>query len=281
MKEYYHMTGEEVCQSVNGTLEPLTESQVKEHIAKYGRNEIETVGKKSVLQLFLEQFKDFLVIILIISAIVSGVLGDWESALVILVVITMNAVLGTVQTRKAEQSLESLKKLSGPEAKVLRNGNIVLLPSTEITVGDIVHLDAGDFIPADGRILEAATLKVDESALTGESVGVEKTTICIKGESEIALGDRTNMLYSGSFVTYGRATYIVTGIGMNTEVGKIAGMIENSVTSKSGSIWTEAVNFDINILWRSLWSKYFARRKCRRCIHVCGCAGSSSNSRGT
>ena len=119
MKEYYHMTGEEVCQSVNGSLEPLTESQVKEHIAKYGRNEIETVGKKSVLQLFLEQFKDFLVIILIISAIVSGVLGDWESALVILVVITMNAVLGTVQTRKAEQSLESLKKLSGPEAKVL------------------------------------------------------------------------------------------------------------------------------------------------------------------
>ena len=233
MKEYYHMTGEEVCQSVNGTLEPLTESQVKEHIAKYGRNEIETVGKKSVLQLFLEQFKDFLVIILIISAIVSGVLGDWESALVILVVITMNAVLGTVQTRKAEQSLESLKKLSGPEAKVLRNGNVVLLPSTEITVGDIVHLDAGDFIPADGRILEAATLKVDESALTGESVGVEKTTICIKGESEIALGDRTNMLYSGSFVTYGRATYIVTGIGMNTEVGKIAGMIQNAADKKT------------------------------------------------
>ena len=233
MKEYYHMTGEEVCQSVNGTLEPLTESQVKEHIAKYGRNEIETAGKKSVLQLFLEQFKDFLVIILIISAIVSGVLGDWESALVILVVITMNAVLGTVQTRKAEQSLESLKKLSGPEAKVLRNGNIVLLPSTEITVGDIVHLDAGDFIPADGRILEAATLKVDESALTGESVGVEKTTICIKGESEIALGDRTNMLYSGSFVTYGRAAYIVTGIGMNTEVGKIAGMIQNAADKKT------------------------------------------------
>lgn len=233
MKAYYHMTGEEVCQSINGTLDPLTESQVKDHIQKYGRNEIEAAGKKSVLQLFLEQFKDFLVIILIISAIISGVLGDLQSAIVILVVITMNAILGTVQTIKAEQSLDSLKKLSGPEAKVLRNGSIVLLPSTEITVGDIVQLDAGDFIPADGRILESASLKVDESALTGESVGVEKSTVCINGESEIALGDRINMVYSGSFVTYGRGSYIVTDIGMNTEVGKIAGMIQNAAEKRT------------------------------------------------
>ena len=233
MKAYYHMTGEEVCQSVNGTLEPLTESQIKEHVEKYGRNELESVEKKSVLKLFLEQYKDFLVIILIISAVVSGALGDLQSAIVILVVITMNAILGTVQTIKAEQSLESLKKLSGPEAKVLRNGNIVLVPSTEITVGDIVQLDAGDFIPADGRVLESASLKVDESALTGESVGVEKTTVRINGESEIALGDRINMVYSGSFVTYGRGSYIVTDIGMNTEVGKIAGMIQNATEKRT------------------------------------------------
>ena len=143
----------------------MTEAQIKEHIEKYGRNEIEAAGKKSVLQLFLEQYKDFLVIILIISAIISGILGDIQSAVVIVVVITMNAILGTVQTVKAEQSLESLKKLSGPEAKVLRNGAIVLIPSTEITVGDIVQLDAGDYIPADGRLLEAESLKVDESEL--------------------------------------------------------------------------------------------------------------------
>ena len=122
----------------------MTEAQIKEHIEKYGRNEIEAAGKKSVLQLFLEQYKDFLVIILIISAIISGILGDIQGAVVIVVVITMNAILGTVQTVKAEQLLESLKKLSGPEAKVLRNGAIVLIPSTEITVGDIVQLDAGD-----------------------------------------------------------------------------------------------------------------------------------------
>ncbi len=233
MKAYYHMTGEEVCQSVNGTLEPLTEAQIKEHIEKYGRNEIEAAGKKLVLQLFLEQYKDFLVIILIISAIISGILGDIQSAVVIVVVITMNAILGTVQTVKAEQSLESLKKLSGPEAKVLRNGAIVLIPSTEITVGDIVQLDAGDYIPADGRLLEAASLKVDESALTGESLGVEKTTVRMHGDTDIALGDRINMVYSGSFVTYGRGSYIVTDIGMNTEVGKIAGMIQNAAEKRT------------------------------------------------
>lgn len=165
-------------------------------------------------------------IILIIAAIVSGFLGDMESTLVILIVITMNAILGTVQTVKAEQSLDSLKKLSGPEAKVLRDGNIVPVPSSEVTVGDVVILDAGDYIPADGRILECASLKVDESALTGESLGVEKTIDTISGE--VPLGDRVNMVYSGSFVTYGRGRFLVTGIGMETEVGKIASLLKTT-----------------------------------------------------
>ncbi len=131
-----------------------------------------------------------------------------ESAAVILIVITMNAILGTVQTVKAEQSLQSLKKLSGPVAKVLRNGNVVQIPSEELTIGDEVMLEAGDYVPADGRILKNASLKIDESALTGESLGVEKTEDTIEGE--VPLGDRTNMVFSGSFVTYGRGSFIVT-----------------------------------------------------------------------
>ena len=232
MKQYYQMTGEETLQAVNGSLEPLTEEEVRAHQEKYGPNELVEGKKKTVLQIFLEQYKDFLVIILIIAAIASGFMGDVESTVVILIVITMNAILGTVQTVKAEQSLASLKKLSGPEAKVLRNGSVVQIPSSEVTVGDIVMLDAGDYIPADGRLTECASLKVDESALTGESLGVEKTTDII-AEEEVPLGDRLNMVYSGSFVTYGRGAFVVTGIGMDTEVGKIASLLKTTSEKKT------------------------------------------------
>lgn len=226
MSEYYQLPGREVMKEVNGSEEPLTAGQIREHQEKYGRNELADGQKETILHIFLGQYKDFLVMILIAAALVSGLLSDVESAVVILVVITVNAILGTVQTVKAEQSLESLKKLSGPEAKVLREGNIVQIPSAEVTVGDIVFLDAGDYIPADGRILECASLKVDESALTGESLGVEKSTDPVSGE--VPLGDRTNMVYSGCFATYGRATFLVTAIGMQTEVGKIAGLLNKT-----------------------------------------------------
>lgn len=227
MKNYYQLSAEEALREINGSTEALTEEQVREHQEKYGPNELVEGKKKTVLQIFLEQYKDFLVIILIIAAIASGFMGNIESAIVILVVITMNAVLGTVQTVKAEQSLASLKKLSGPEAKVLRGGNVVPIPSSEVTVGDIVMLDAGDYIPADGRLMECASLKVDESALTGESLGVEKNIDVIQ-EDEVPLGDRLNMVYSGSFVTYGRGSFVVTGIGMETEVGKIASLLKTT-----------------------------------------------------
>ena len=227
MKNYYQLSAEETMKELNGSTEPLTEEQVKEHREKYGPNELVEGKKKTVLQIFLEQYKDFLVIILIIAAIVSGFMGDAESAVVILIVITMNAILGTVQTVKAEQSLASLKKLSGPEAKVLRGGTVVQIPSSEVTVGDTVMLDAGDYIPADGRIIECTSLKVDESALTGESLGVEKTTDIIDAD-EVPLGDRVNMVYSGSFVTYGRGSFVVTAIGMETEVGKIASLLKTT-----------------------------------------------------
>ena len=232
MKNYYQLSAEETMKELNGSTEPLTDEQVREHKEKYGPNELVEGKKKTVLQIFLEQYKDFLVIILIIAAIVSGFIGEPESAAVILIVITMNAILGTVQTVKAEQSLASLKKLSGPEAKVLRGGNVVQIPSSEVTVGDIVMLDAGDYIPADGRIIECTSLKVDESALTGESLGVDKMTDVI-ARDEVPLGDRVNMVYSGSFVTYGRGSFVVTGIGMETEVGKIASLLKTTSEKKT------------------------------------------------
>ena len=231
MKTYYQMSEEEIRQEVNQGSQPLTVDQVRNRQKEYGPNELIEGEKKSLLGIFAEQFRDFLVIILMISAAVSWILGEGESALVILVVITMNAVLGTVQTVKAEQSLSSLKRLCSPSAKVLRDGVVVEIPSREVTVGDEVYLEAGDYIPADGRILENASMKTDESALTGESMGVEKTSERLEGE--LALGDRKNMVYSGSFVTYGRGSFLVTAVGMQTEVGKIAGLLKTASEKKT------------------------------------------------
>lgn len=231
MKDFYQMSEQDVRMQINGSLEPLTNQQVKTNREKYGPNELAEGKKKSTLMIFLEQFKDFLVIILIIAAVVSGVLGDLESTIVILVVITINAILGTVQTLKAEQSLDSLKKMSAPEAKVFRNGQFIKIPAAEITVGDLVSLEAGDFVPADGRITANAGMKIDESALTGESLGVEKDMAVIEGQAP--LGDRLNMVYSGSFVTYGRGEFIVTSIGMETEVGKIATLLKTTSEKKT------------------------------------------------
>ena len=226
MKKIYQQTVEEVLDRVKSRESGLTDEEVKRSREACGWNELTEGKKKSILQIFGEQYKDFLVLILIASAVISGILGDVESAAVIMIVITMNAVLGTVQTVKAEQSLQSLKKLSGPQAKVLRNGSVVLLSARELVVGDVILLEAGDMIPADGRLIENASLKVDESALTGESLAVEKNIDSILEEA--ALGDRSNMMFSGSFVTYGHGRVVVTEIGMQTEVGKIAGLLKTT-----------------------------------------------------
>lgn len=204
----------------------LTSEQAKQNQEKYGFNELVEGKKKSIPQIFLEQFKDFLVIILIFAAVISGFLGDAESAIVIFVVIMINAILGTVQTVKAEQSLKSLKQLSAPEAKVRRDGVVIQIPSREVTIGDEVIIEAGDCIPADGKLLTVASLKVDESALTGESLSVEKSLDEVPEGA--ALGDQTNRVFSGSFATYGRATCEVTEIGMETEVGKIAKLLKTT-----------------------------------------------------
>lgn len=226
MKKYYQETTKTVLERVNSRGTGLTGEEVEESRERCGSNELAEGKKKSIPQIFLEQYKDFLVLILIASAIVSGILGDAESAAVIVIVITINAILGTVQTVKAEQSLQSLKNLSGPEAKVLRDGAAVIVPARELVVGDVILLEAGDMVPADGRLIENASLKINESALTGESLAVEKSTAAIS--EDVPLGDRTNMLFSGSFVTYGRGKAVVTDIGMETEVGRIAGLLKST-----------------------------------------------------
>lgn len=224
MKELYQMTSNEVRQKLNGKTEPLTNEEIAKRQQEYGLNELVEEKKKNVFQVFLKQFADFLVIILIIAAIVSAALGDVESSVVILVVITMNGILGTVQTIKAEHSLQSLKELSMPMAKVIRDGQVMKISSKELTIGDVVCLEAGDYVPADGRIIESAGLKIDESMLTGESLVVDKTDTVI--EEEKPLAERTNMVYSGSLVSFGRGSYIITSIGMNTEIGKIASLLK-------------------------------------------------------
>ena len=226
MKEMYQLTATQVMDHFESSVQGLTSTQAEERHHTSGWNELTSAKSKPLWKLFLEQFKDFLVIILIIAAIISGLLGDAESAVVILVVITLNAILGTVQTRQAERSLNSLKNLSAPKASVFRDGSVVQLSARELIPGDIVLLEAGDIVPADGRIIECAGLKIDESALTGESLSVDKSTDVIS--NQVALGDRINMVFSGSFITNGRGKIIITNIGMDTEVGKIANLLHNT-----------------------------------------------------
>lgn len=227
----YQMKKEDVLKMLGTDENGLTQNQAKENQKKYGKNELAEGKKKNPFILFLEQYKDFLVIILIIAAIISGVLGDIESAIVIFVVITINAILGTVQHIKAEQSLDSLKEMSAPTAKVIRDGEIKVVEGKDVTVGDIVVIEAGDYVCSDGRIIENASLKVDESAMTGESEPVEKQETVLDGEKP--LGDRVNMLYSGSFATYGRAKMVVTSVGMETEIGKIASLLKSTQEKKT------------------------------------------------
>lgn len=231
MADRYKQSPEELYYEFSSSATGLTSAQVNENIEKYGRNEIAQGKKKSAVQIFLSQFADFLVIILIIAALISAITGDMESFFVIIAVITMNAILGTVQTLKAEKSLDNLKKLNSPSAKVLRGGEKMIVSSEEVAVGDIVLIEAGDCVPADGRLIECASVQTNESALTGESLNVDKTADVLTDDLQLA--DRKNMVYSGSFVTYGRGSFIVTAVGMDTEVGKIASLIQNAGERKT------------------------------------------------
>ena len=232
MSEHYRKSSDEVMNSLGVTDKGLSSEEVKKRHEQFGYNELAEGKKKSTLQVFFEQFKDFLVIILIVAAIISAFLGKVESAAVIMVVVILNAILGTVQHVKAEQSLKSLKALSSPTAKVLRDGQMVEVSSREVVAGDILYLDAGDYVPADGRIIESYSIQINESSLTGESLAVTKTIEPIEKE-DVPIGDKTNMVFSGSFVTYGRGTVLVTDIGMKTEIGKIANLLESAKEKKT------------------------------------------------
>lgn len=232
-KSWFNKTSQEVEQELKTDYQKgLSSSQVQENMKKYGLNELQEKKKDSLLKKFLEQFKDFSIIVLIIAAIVSGVVGvaqgeGFTDTIIILIVVILNAVIGVAQESKAEKSLEALKKLSSHASKVIRNGKEQVIPARELVPGDLVIIETGDYIAADLRITEAVNLKSQEASLTGESVPVEKITEKIDG-NEIGIGDRKNMLFSSSLITYGRGKAIVVNTGMNTEVGKIAGMLDNA-----------------------------------------------------
>lgn len=227
MDKQWKLSQEELLQQMNSSMNGLTAEEAKKRLEQYGYNKLQEGKRKGVLQVFAEQFADLLVIILIIAAIISALTGGLEGTIVILAVLILNAILGTVQHFKAQKSLDSLKAMAAPNARVIRDGQKMEVPAAELVPGDILLLEAGDVTAADGRVLENHSLQVSESALTGESENVNKIDTPID-QDELPLGDRLNMVYSSSLVSYGRAVVLVTGTGMQTEIGKIADLMESA-----------------------------------------------------
>lgn len=221
---FYTQTSEQALLTLNTTQEGLSHEEAAKRLQQYGKNALEEQQGKSLLAKLLAQFKDVMIIILLIAALISGVLGEWTDSIIILFVVVLNAVLGVIQENKAEQALAALKQMSSPTAHVRRSGQTKTIKAEELVPGDIVLLEAGSVIPADMRLIESASLKIEEAALTGESVPVEKSIEALK-QADVVLGDRVNMAYMTSNVTYGRGIGVVTATGSNTEVGKIAGFI--------------------------------------------------------
>lgn len=228
---YYQKRISEVMKACETSENGLSHEEIIKRHQQFGYNILDEKKKENPFMIFLKQFQDLLVIILIIAAIISGMSGQIESTIVIVSVIIVNAILGTIQTLKAEKSLDSLKKLSVPKAKVIREGTLQEVDSTELTIGDLVQIEAGDVISGDGRIIECSSLQINESALTGEVESVDKTTDVIT--DQVVVGDQKNMVFSSSLVTNGTGRYIVTHIGMQTEIGKIASMLNNAKERKT------------------------------------------------
>ncbi len=221
MKRWHMLDIPEIFESLQTGENGLSSEEAQKRLQKYGKNALAEDKKITLLQRFLEQFKDVMVIVLLVAAIISGVLGELADSLIILAIVIINAIIGVVQENKAEKALEALKSMSKPYARVYRDGEVKSIRREEIVPGDLVELEAGDYIPADIRLIQSSSLKIQESALTGESVAVEKKTDKIDDE-EIPLGDRSNMAYTSGIITYGRGSGIVVSAGMDTEVGKIA-----------------------------------------------------------
>lgn len=227
--DWYTLAPEEAATRLETSISNgLSRDEAAKRLETIGANELKQAKKKSVWQMYFEQFKDVMVLVLLAAALISGVLlHEWVDAAIILFVVLLNALLGVIQENRAEKSLEALKKMSSPHARVRRGGTIEIIPAAGLVPGDVVLLEAGDYVSADMRVVVSASLKVDESALTGESEPVEKRIEALPAEEELPLGDRANLVFSGSLVTYGRGEGIVTETGMNTQLGAIAGMISN------------------------------------------------------
>jgi Ca2+-transporting ATPase len=232
MEEWFRLSEDEALSQLHASRSGLNSTEIIKRREQYGQNTLLKAERKSAFQVFLDQFKDLLVIILIIAAVISMISGDVESTGVIFAVLLLNAILGTVENQKAEKSLDSLMALSAPLAKVVREGKIQEILSAEVVPGDLLLLEAGDMVAADGRVLENYSLLVNESSLTGESVNVEKRTGKIRDE-KVPLAEQTNMVFSGSLVAAGRAKVLVTGIGMNTEIGRIASLMNDTGEKKT------------------------------------------------
>ncbi|MEK7485474.1 MAG: HAD-IC family P-type ATPase, partial [Planctomycetota bacterium] len=222
---WHAMTTEKTYEHLHTSNSGLSSDEVAKRINEYGPNELKETKKKNAFQMFLDQFKDFMILILILSAIISGILGDLADTISIIVILVLNAVIGFVQEYRAEKAMEALKRMASPTATVLRGGHTSSIPSSGVVPGDLVLLEAGRVVPADLRIIESAQLKVEEAALTGESVPVEKHTAPLQ-EEKSPLGDRKNMAYKGTLVSYGRGKGIVIATGMASELGKIATMLQ-------------------------------------------------------
>lgn len=228
---FYRKSSDETMEELNTSLNGLSSQEAAKRKERYGANELKEADRPSALQIFIDQFKDLIVIILIVAALISGVTGDLKSTIVIIAVLILNAILGTTQTLNAQKSVDSLKSLSVPKVKVIRDGQKQEIDSTDVTIGDLVVFETGDMIVADARIVDASSLQVNESALTGESHAVDKTVDPIAGE--VVIGDQTNMVFTSSQVTYGNGSAIVTDIGENTEIGKISSLIKGATSRKS------------------------------------------------
>ena len=224
--EWYKLSAEKALQQAGSTPDGLNSDEAARRLAQHGSNELREKVQRSRWQILLEQFKGILTVLLVIAAIISAVLGDWIEAVAILVIVVLNGVLGYTQESRAEQSMEALKRMAVPIVRVRRGGQLRESPASDLVPGDVVVLETGNIVPADGRVLSASNLRVEEAALTGESEPVDKEPDLVF-DSDKALGDRRNMLYSGTIVNYGRGEFVVTGTGMNTELGHIASMLQS------------------------------------------------------
>lgn len=230
-KTTYQKETPELMKELHTAPEGLNQTEAQQRLQENGPNQLKEAKKKSTLALFLDTFKDAMVVVLLIVAIVQMVMGAHVESLVIFAVLLLNSVVSVIQTKKAEGSLDALKKLSAPDASVLRGGQEQSIPAKDIVVGDIVILEAGDYVPADGRLLEAGSLKIDEGMLTGESTPAEKELTTLTNEAPV--GDRINMVFSGTIVTYGRGKFLVTATGNETEIGQVAGLLESTTEQKT------------------------------------------------